>query len=210
MAPGRRRYRAVDAVARPGVLLSSSQRSTASPNDHLSLTESENVHMSTATRVETFEGPVPDVPGPARPEAAADPLVLGLPLIAVGAFALGLQLVGFVNVSSDGSPLAVLIGASGLGPDRHARAVLDSRESHAGDRRGCRLRVPRHRIASERCPRIPDRTADRQMTRPACPSPGSGGRPISAYAWTRSRLCRSRRGVGRRGSGRARSSGSDW
>ncbi len=50
-----------------------------------------------------------------RRDAAADPLVLGLPPIAVGAFALGLQLVGFVNVGSNGSPLAVLIGASGLG-----------------------------------------------------------------------------------------------
>lgn len=36
-------------------------------------------------------------------------------MIAVGAFALGLQLVGYVNVSSNGSPLSVLIGASGLG-----------------------------------------------------------------------------------------------
>jgi hypothetical protein len=38
-----------------------------------------------------------------------------LPLIAVGAFALGLQLVGYVNVTSNGTPLAILIAASGLG-----------------------------------------------------------------------------------------------
>jgi len=51
----------------------------------------------------------------ANPGLGGDPLVLGLPLIAVGAFALGLQLVGYVNVSSNGSPIALLIGASGLG-----------------------------------------------------------------------------------------------
>ena len=47
--------------------------------------------------------------------AGGDPLVLGLPLIAVGAVALGLQLVGYVSISSNGSPLAVLLGGSGLG-----------------------------------------------------------------------------------------------
>jgi succinate-acetate transporter protein len=51
----------------------------------------------------------------ANPSSGGDPLVLGLPLIAVGAFALGLQLVGYVNVSSNGSPIALLIGASGVG-----------------------------------------------------------------------------------------------
>jgi hypothetical protein len=71
--------------------------------------------MSTSTRLEAFQSQVTDPPAPPRREPAADPLVLGLPLIAVGAFALGLQLVGFVSVSSDGSPLAVLIAASGLG-----------------------------------------------------------------------------------------------
>jgi succinate-acetate transporter protein len=72
--------------------------------------------MATATDIENFETPSPD--NPVRPNSdtsSGDPLVLGLPLIAVGALALGLQLVGFVNVSSSGSPLAVLIGASGLG-----------------------------------------------------------------------------------------------
>lgn len=44
-----------------------------------------------------------------------DPLVLGLPLISVGAVALGLQLVGYVHVSSNGSPLALILAASGLG-----------------------------------------------------------------------------------------------
>jgi uncharacterized protein len=71
--------------------------------------------MSTASQVEVFEPALPELSGTPRREAGADPLVLGLPLIAVGAFALGLQLVGFVNVNSSGSPLAVLIGASGFG-----------------------------------------------------------------------------------------------
>ena len=71
--------------------------------------------MSTATHVEAFDSPASEILEPPRRQTAGDPLVLGLPLIAVGAFALGLQLVGFVNVSSNGSPLAVLIGASGLG-----------------------------------------------------------------------------------------------
>ena len=71
--------------------------------------------MSTATHTGTIESPATQSLDPPRREAIGDPLVLGLPLIAVGAFALGLQLVGFVNVSSSGSPLAVLIGASGLG-----------------------------------------------------------------------------------------------
>ena len=71
--------------------------------------------MTTATHIEAFESPASDISHPLPREAAADPLVLGLPLIAVGALALGLQLVGFVTVSSNGSPLAVLIGASGLG-----------------------------------------------------------------------------------------------
>jgi succinate-acetate transporter protein len=44
-----------------------------------------------------------------------DPFVLGLPLVSVGAVALGLQLVGYVNVSSNGSPLAIVLAASGLG-----------------------------------------------------------------------------------------------
>jgi hypothetical protein len=71
--------------------------------------------MSTATHVEAFDSPASEILAPPRRQTAGDPLVLGLPLIAVGAFALGLQLVGFVNVSSNGSPLAMLIGASGLG-----------------------------------------------------------------------------------------------
>jgi uncharacterized protein len=71
--------------------------------------------MSTVTHVEAFDSPASEIVEPPRRQTAGDPLVLGLPLIAVGAFALGLQLVGFVNVSSNGSPLAVLIGASGLG-----------------------------------------------------------------------------------------------
>ena len=71
--------------------------------------------MSTATHVEAFDSPGTESLEPPRRDASPDPLVLGLPLIAVGAFALGLQLVGFVNVSSNGSPLAVLIGGSGLG-----------------------------------------------------------------------------------------------
>jgi succinate-acetate transporter protein len=44
-----------------------------------------------------------------------DPFVLGLPLIALGTVALGLQMVGYVNVISDGSPLAIVVAASGLG-----------------------------------------------------------------------------------------------
>jgi hypothetical protein len=102
-------------VAARSAPLSSFEPATASPNDH-PLTESETVHMSTASQVEVFEPPLPELSGTPRREAGADPLVLGLPLIAVGAFALGLQLVGFVNVNSSGSPLAVLIGASGFGP----------------------------------------------------------------------------------------------
>jgi GPR1/FUN34/yaaH family len=70
--------------------------------------------MSTAIHAEALDSPASGILDPPRRPAAADPLVLGLPLIAVGAFALGLQLVGFVNVSSNGR-LAVLIGASGLG-----------------------------------------------------------------------------------------------
>ena len=72
--------------------------------------------MSTATHIPTLETSAPEAADP-HPLGASggDPLVLGLPLIAVGAIALGLQLVGFVNVNSNGSPLAVLIGASGIG-----------------------------------------------------------------------------------------------
>ena len=44
-----------------------------------------------------------------------DPFVLGLPLIALGTVALGLQMVGYVNVASSGSPLAIVVAASGLG-----------------------------------------------------------------------------------------------
>jgi len=50
-----------------------------------------------------------------RPTDSADPFVLGLPLIVVGAVALGLQLTGYVHTSSVGSPLALVIAASGLG-----------------------------------------------------------------------------------------------
>jgi hypothetical protein len=73
--------------------------------------------MATATHSETHDHPALDVAVPPRSEQAGtgDPLVLGLPLIAVGAFALGLQLVGYVNVTSNGTPLAILIAASGLG-----------------------------------------------------------------------------------------------
>jgi succinate-acetate transporter protein len=71
--------------------------------------------MAVTTPVEAFDPTTSDTPHQSRLTANPDPLVLGLPLIAVGAIALGLQLVGFVNVSSSGSPLAVLIGASGLG-----------------------------------------------------------------------------------------------
>ena len=71
--------------------------------------------MATATRTQTDDHPAVDVAATPRREAAGDPLVLGLPLIAVGAFALGLQLVGYVNITSNGTPLAILIAASGLG-----------------------------------------------------------------------------------------------
>ena len=71
--------------------------------------------MAVTTPVEAFDTATSSRPDQPRPAASPDPLVLGLPLIAVGAIALGLQLVGFVDVSSSGSPLAVLIGASGLG-----------------------------------------------------------------------------------------------
>lgn len=70
---------------------------------------------ATTSQAEALDTALPNVAGTPHREAAADPLVLGLPLIAVGAFALGLQLTGYVNASSNGSPLAVLIGASGLG-----------------------------------------------------------------------------------------------
>jgi succinate-acetate transporter protein len=71
--------------------------------------------MATATHTETHDHPGIDVAPPPRRESAGDPLVLGLPLIAVGAFALGLQLVGYVSVTSNGTPLAILVAASGLG-----------------------------------------------------------------------------------------------
>jgi succinate-acetate transporter protein len=71
--------------------------------------------MATATRTHTDDLPAIETAAVPQPEAAGDPLVLGLPLIAVGAFALGLQLVGYVNVTSNGTPLAILIAASGLG-----------------------------------------------------------------------------------------------
>jgi hypothetical protein len=67
--------------------------------------------MSTASRPEAFQSQVCDPPGASPRDAAAEPLVLGLPpLIAVGAFAL--ELVGFVSGSSDSSRLAVLIASS--------------------------------------------------------------------------------------------------
>lgn len=91
----------------PGGPLRRRQASTTSPKA--------KVQMSTATHVEAFDSPASEILEPPRRQTAGDPLVLGLPLIAVGAFALGLQLVGFVNVGSNGSPLAMLIGASGLG-----------------------------------------------------------------------------------------------
>lgn len=55
----------------------------------------------------------PEPVGAANP--TGDPLVLGLPLISVGAVALGLQLVGYVNVKANGSPIALILAASGLG-----------------------------------------------------------------------------------------------
>jgi len=72
--------------------------------------------MTTASHIEPFTADVRDsADAPRRDRPRPDPFVLGLPLIAAGAIALGLQLVGFVNVNSSGSPLAVLIGAGGLG-----------------------------------------------------------------------------------------------
>lgn len=50
-----------------------------------------------------------------RSTETGDPLVLGLPLISVGAVVLGLQQVGYVNNASVGSPLAVILAAGGLG-----------------------------------------------------------------------------------------------
>ena len=44
-----------------------------------------------------------------------DPLVLGLPLIALAAIALGLQLAAGVHANSGGSPLTVLLAVSGIG-----------------------------------------------------------------------------------------------
>jgi succinate-acetate transporter protein len=73
--------------------------------------------MATATHAVIREQPLvaSTTDASASSGSSGDPLVLGLPLIAVGAFALGLQLVGYVNVSSNGSPIALLIGASGIG-----------------------------------------------------------------------------------------------
>jgi uncharacterized protein len=44
-----------------------------------------------------------------------DPFVLGLPLIALGTLALGLQMVGCVTVISDGSPLPIVVAGTGIG-----------------------------------------------------------------------------------------------
>ena len=65
-------------------------------------------------------GPVPNAAGGGTNPAelgnpTLDPFVLGLPLIALGTVALGLQMVGYVNVTSAGSPLAIVVAASGLG-----------------------------------------------------------------------------------------------
>jgi succinate-acetate transporter protein len=57
----------------------------------------------------------PAIPQPLSVEVAApgDPLVLALAVFVIGAVALGLQLVGFVT--SGGSVLPIVMGASGLG-----------------------------------------------------------------------------------------------
>jgi succinate-acetate transporter protein len=67
--------------------------------------------MATATHIPTFETPAANVAA----TRTGDPLVFGSPLIAAGAIALGLQLVGFVDVNSSGSPLPVLLAGSGIG-----------------------------------------------------------------------------------------------
>jgi hypothetical protein len=42
------------------------------------------------------------------------PFVLGLPFVTLGAVALGLQLTGSISASSAGSPLTIIVGASGI------------------------------------------------------------------------------------------------
>lgn len=77
----------------------------------------------TSTSATSTSGPAGPSPAtapadrPGRPVTAGggDPFVLGLPLVVVGAIALGLQLVGYVDTTSVGSPLALIIGASGFG-----------------------------------------------------------------------------------------------
>jgi hypothetical protein len=56
--------------------------------------------MSTATHAEAFDSPASEILEPPRRQTVGDPLVLGLPLIAVGAFALGLQVA--LSTRSDG------------------------------------------------------------------------------------------------------------
>jgi len=72
--------------------------------------------MTTTTARADTEPDVVGAPGsPGTANPTLDPLVLGLPLISVGAIGLGLQLVGYVNLRANGAPLALLLAASGLG-----------------------------------------------------------------------------------------------
>lgn len=70
--------------------------------------------VSNAEQTE-FNVPTQSPLGPGSAQPVSDPLVLGLPLLSAGAVALGLDLVGYVNVNSEGSLLALILAASGLG-----------------------------------------------------------------------------------------------
>jgi hypothetical protein len=75
------------------------------------------VFMSTvAEPVSTTNGSTapPQVADP-PPYAAGDPAILGLPIFVAGSIALAFALVGYVSPAAVGSPIAIIMAATGLG-----------------------------------------------------------------------------------------------
>lgn len=69
--------------------------------------------MTTASKTSTDE--FPGAPAPADPGWTGNPLMVGLPLFVVGSIALALHLAGYVSAAAAGSPLPIILAASGLG-----------------------------------------------------------------------------------------------
>lgn len=61
------------------------------------------------------EGAPAPVPAPSTAFFAGNPAVLGIPVFAAGSIVLGLNFVGYTPVAAVGTPLAIILSATGLG-----------------------------------------------------------------------------------------------